>query len=113
MSPCSALIQTSARTPISAPTIPRKVPVPGLSDRLGEGWPIATGVIEGACRHLVKDRLDITDARWDLEGAEAVLNLRALRSNGDWESYSSFHLSEERQRGHNSRYLDNVIPTAA
>jgi hypothetical protein len=47
---------------------------------LKQGWPIATGVIEGACRHLVKDRMDITGARWGLPGAEAVLKLRALRS---------------------------------
>ncbi|MEU7900598.1 hypothetical protein AB0B45_48195 [Nonomuraea sp. NPDC049152] len=42
------------------------------------GRPIATGVIEGACRHLIGDRLDITGARWSLHGAEAVLKLRAL-----------------------------------
>ena len=43
---------------------------------LAAGWPIATGVIEGACRHLIGDRLDITGARWGLAGAEAVLKLR-------------------------------------
>ncbi len=42
---------------------------------LKTGWPIATGVIEGACRHLVKDRMDITGARWGLAGAEAILTL--------------------------------------
>src|SRR5438874_4574097 len=54
---------------------------------LAAGWPIATGVIEGACRYLVKDRMDITGARWGLDGAEAVLKLRALISNGDFEDY--------------------------
>ena len=49
---------------------------------LANGWPIATGVIEGACRHLVKDRLDLTGARWGLQVAEAVLK-RAIRCNGD------------------------------
>ena len=44
-------------------------------------------VIEGACRHLVKDRMDLTGARWGLDGAEAVLKLRALRSNGDFDEY--------------------------
>jgi len=39
---------------------------------LSKGWPIATGIIEGACRHIVKDRMDITGARWGLEGAEAI-----------------------------------------
>lgn len=80
---------------------------------LAKGWPIATGVIEGACRHIVRDRLDITGARWGLEGAEAILKLRALRSNGDWTRYWSFHLAQERKRVHESRYHSNVIPIAA
>jgi hypothetical protein len=70
-------------------------------------------VIEGACRHLVKDRMDITGARWGLDGAEAVLKLRAIRSNGDFDDYWSFHLAQERQRVHAARYADNVIPIAA
>jgi hypothetical protein len=80
---------------------------------LAAGWPIATGVIEGACRHLVKDRMDLTGARWGLEGAEAILKLRALRSNGDFDNYWHFHLARERQRIHQSRYTDSVIPQAA
>ena len=52
---------------------------------LAQGWPIATGVIEGACRHLVKDRMDITGARWGLDGAEAILKLCALTTNGDFD----------------------------
>src|SRR5437773_10447358 len=51
------------------------------------GLPIATGVIEGACRYLVKDRMDRTGARWSLKGAEAVLRLRALRTSGDFDAY--------------------------
>lgn len=50
---------------------------------LAEGLPIATGVIEGACRYLVQDRMGRTGARWSLEGAEAVLQLRALRASGE------------------------------
>ena len=65
---------------------------------LAEGWPIATGVIEGACRHLIADRLDIGGARWGLDGAEAVLTLRAVISNGDFEEYWRFHLEREHQR---------------
>jgi hypothetical protein len=57
--------------------------------------------------------MDITGARWGLEGAEAVLKLRALRSNGDFESYWNMHLDRERQRVHESRYAGNVIPQAA
>ena len=65
---------------------------------LAAGWPIATGVIEGACRHLIGDRLDITGARWGLQGAEAVLTLRAVISNGDFDEYWRFHLAREHQR---------------
>jgi len=79
---------------------------------LAQGWPIATGVIEGACRHLVKDRMDLTGARWGLPGAEAVLKLRALRSNHDFDEYWSYHLAQERQRVHLSHYANNTIPQA-
>jgi hypothetical protein len=67
---------------------------------LNKGWPIATGVIEGACRHLVKDRMDITGARWSLPGAEAVLKLRALICNGDFDQYWTWHLTQEQRRVH-------------
>jgi len=77
---------------------------------LANGWPIATGVIEGACRHVVKDRMDITGARWGLQGAEAVLKLRALKVNGDFEPYWRFHLAQERKRVHETRYASAVIP---
>jgi hypothetical protein len=65
---------------------------------LAAGMPIATGVIEGACRHLVQDRLGVTGARWGLKSAEAVLRLRALSTNGDWDEYWRFHLRKERAR---------------
>ena len=71
---------------------------------LAAGLPIATGVIEGACRHLIKDRMDITGARWGLESAEAILKLRSLRSSGDFEAYWAFHTAQELKRNHTSRY---------
>ena len=80
---------------------------------LAAGWPIATGVIEGTCRYLVADRMAITGARWSVEGAEAVLKLRAVCSNDDFTEYWSFHLNKERQRVHESRYEDGVVPLAA
>ncbi len=80
---------------------------------LAGGWPIATGIIEGACRHIVKDRMDVTGARWSLNGAEAVLKLRVVRSNGDFDDYWHFHLLREHERVHQSRYANNVIPMAA
>jgi hypothetical protein len=54
--------------------------------------------------HLVKDRMDITGARWGLPGAEAILKLRALHSNGDFPEYWHHHLDQEQQRIHRSRY---------
>lgn len=80
---------------------------------LNDGWPIASGVIEGTCRYLVADRMDITGARWSVEGAEAVFKVRAVRANGDWDNYWRFHQNEERRRVHQSRYADGLIPIAA
>ncbi|MFD6327641.1 ISKra4 family transposase [Streptomyces sp. NPDC058442] len=65
---------------------------------LAKGWPIATGAIEGACRHLIADRLDITGARWGLHGAESVLRLRAVTSNGDLDAYLAYHAAREHER---------------
>lgn len=61
---------------------------------------------------MVKDRLDITGARWGLAGAEAVLKLRALVSNGDFDDYWSWHLQQEYQRVHRSRYRDDYALAA-
>ena len=79
-------------------------------EALRDGLPIATGVIEGACRYLVKDRMDRTGARWSLSGAEAVLRLRALRASGDFDAYWQFHLANDKERNHASRYEDARIP---
>ncbi len=77
---------------------------------LAAGLPIGTGVIEGACRHLVCDRMDGV-ARWSLKGAEAVLRLRALRFSGDFEKYWNYHVAQEYQRNHVDHYADgDVVP---
>ncbi len=75
---------------------------------LKAGLPIATGVIEGACRHLIKDRMDLTGARWSLGGAEAVLRLRSLRSSSDFEEYWRFHIQQELYRNHAVRYAGPI-----
>jgi hypothetical protein len=77
---------------------------------LADGLPIATGVIEGACRYLVQDRMGRTGARWSLAGAEAILRLRALRTSGDFDDYWQFHLAKEHERVHQSRYADGAVP---
>jgi len=77
---------------------------------LASGTPIATGVIEGACRHIIKDRLDITGARWSLKGAEAILRLRSLRASGDLDEYWRFHECRELQRIHLAKYENATVP---
>ena len=85
-------------------------PYLSYDEALAAGLPIATGVIEGACRHLVKDRMNITGARWSLEGGEAVLRLRALRSSGDFDDYWKFHEIREHERNHAAHYADQQVP---
>ncbi len=94
----------------AAKYLTNKAPYLDYPTALSNGWPIATGVIEGACRHLVKDRMDITGARWGLPGAEAILKLRAITANGDFDAYWRFHLAQEHQRVHQSRYANGQIP---
>ena len=89
-----------------------KKPYLDYATALAKGWPIATGVIEGACRHLVKDRMDITGARWGLDGAEAILKLRALIANGDFDQYWRYHLRKEHERIHNVRYRESLTLAA-
>ena len=89
--------KTAAKT---AGYLDAKAPYLDYPTALAAGWPISTGVIEGACRHLVKDRMDITGARWGTSSAEAVLKLRALQANGDFDTYWTYHFAREHQRNH-------------
>jgi hypothetical protein len=57
--------------------------------------------------------MDITGARGSVKGAEAVLNLRAVHCNGDFDAYCRFHQDRERRRIHESRYANGVVPLAA
>jgi hypothetical protein len=65
---------------------------------LAQGWPIGTGVVEGACGHLVKDRMERSGMRWTLTGAQALLDLRAVRINDDWDEYQAFHRQQQHHR---------------
>lgn len=80
---------------------------------LRAGLPIATGVVEGACRYVVKDRCELTGARWTVPGAEAVLRLRSLRASGDFEAYWKFHLKREHTRNHAAHYAKTSAALAA
>jgi hypothetical protein len=65
---------------------------------LAKGFPIGSGVVEGACRHLVKDRMECAGMRWSIDGAQAVLDMRAVESNGDWASFWEYRTAQERRR---------------
>lgn len=65
---------------------------------LWAGFPIGSGVVEGTCRHLVKDRMEQTGMRWRIAGAQAMLDLRATYLNGDWESFNKDRIQREQQR---------------
>jgi hypothetical protein len=80
---------------------------------LATGAPIATGVIEGTCKHLIANRCDKSGARWSIRGADAVLRLRAIKLSGDFDDYWAFHEGQEMLRNHTSRYAGNVIPVLA
>jgi hypothetical protein len=110
----NARLGPSQRKPANdaATYLTNKAPYLDYPTALSNGWPIATGIIEGACRHLVKDRMDITGARWGLAGAEAILKLRAIIANGDFQQYWEYHLTHERHHVHARRYHNHTIPAA-
>ena len=66
-------------------------------DYLRLGCPVATGVIEGACRHVIKDRMERAGMRWKVPGAQAMLNLRTIHSNGDWTAFQDFRIALENE----------------
>jgi hypothetical protein len=76
----------------------RNLPYMHYDRYLARGWPISTGVVEGACGHLVKDRMERSGMRWTKSGAQAILELRAVRVNGDWDAYHSFRRQCQYQR---------------
>ena len=77
---------------------------------LAQGWPIASGVIEGACRHFVKDRFELSGMRWTKQGAEHLLHLRAVAENGDWDDYHRFRRQQRHLRLYNSPFPDQHAP---
>jgi hypothetical protein len=76
----------------------RNRPYMHYDEYLAQGWPIGTGVIEGACRHLVNERMEPSGRRWTKTGAQAVLDLRAVRLNGQWEASWQFHRHQQHRR---------------
>ena len=62
---------------------------------LSAGYPIGSGVVEGACRHVVKDRMEQTGMRWRIPGAQAILHLRSIYLNGDWDAFQEYRIGKE------------------
>jgi hypothetical protein len=77
---------------------------------LDNGWPIATGLIEGACRYVIEDRFGITGARWSPTGAEDILKLRAIVVNGDLNNYMTYYKKRYQEEHHLARYHPASIP---
>lgn len=73
---------------------------------LAKGYPIGTGLIEGACGYLVKNRMEGSGMRWSHVGAEAILQQRAVKKNGDWHDFWSFHIDSERDRLYPATYKE-------
>ena len=90
-SKCTALLKT-------ANYFERNLPFMNYPTYLSKGWPIASGVIEGACRHFVKDRCELSGMRWLQSGAEHLLRLRAVAENNDWEEYHAYRKQQRHQR---------------
>ena len=78
-------------------------------DYLAKGYPIGTGVIEGACRYLVKDRFERAGMRWSKDGAQVMLNLRATYLNGDWDDFQKFRRHQAHQKRYGSLH-PNILP---
>src|SRR6266567_4539446 len=76
---------------------------------LEKGWPIATGMIEGACRFVIEDRFGITGARWSPDGAEVIRKLRAVVVNGDLDDYMNYYKERYRAEHHLARYDEDTI----
>jgi len=105
-------LSTAERKPVdtAAKYLLKRKAMMRYDELLTIGAPIATGVIEGACRHLINDRMDLTGARWRLPCAEAVLRLRSIISSGDFDEYWRFHEKAEAHRNHVSHYANGKVP---
>jgi hypothetical protein len=76
---------------------------------LAQGLPIASGPVEGACKNLIKDRMERSGMRWTEAMAEAIVKLRAIYLSGHFDSYWSFHIEKDQQRLH-PHGLWSVVP---
>jgi len=88
----------------------RNQPYMDYQTYLAHGWPIASGVIEGACRHFVKDRCELSGMRWTQDGAENLLHLRAVAENDDWDDYHQFRKRRRHMRLYGVPFSERRTP---
>ena len=77
---------------------------------LAAGYPIASGVIEGACRHVVKDRMERTGMNWVIEGAQPMLDLRCVFLSGQWDEFVESYVNSQIKEVHPHRDLIDSLP---
>jgi hypothetical protein len=82
---------------------------------LSKGYPIGSGVVESACSHVVKNRMEVPGARWGVSGAEAILRLRSVAKSQDWDGYWAFYTTNAQNddyfsQTHNTLNLQRKIP---
>ena len=75
---------------------------------LANGWPIASGPVEGACKNLIKDRMERSGMRWTEQMAEAIVQLRAIYLSGDFDRYWQFHIEQDQRRRYPAGW--SVVP---
>jgi len=90
----------------------RNLPYMDYAEYLRQGWPIGTGVIEGVCRHLVKDRMELSGMRWTVEGAGDLLALRAVNENGDWEEYHQYRRIQRHKKLYHKPLIESWVDQA-
>ena len=90
----------------------RNAPFMRYDQYLARGWPIGTGVVESACGHLVKDRIQQAGMRWTKDGAHAILDLRAIRLTDDWDAYWAFRRQRQHARLYGSSAGPSTLPEA-
>ena len=75
---------------------------------LALGWPIGSGPVEGACKNIIKDRMERSGMRWTEQMAEAIVQLRAIYLSGDFDRYWEFHIEQDQRRLYPNQWT--VVP---
>lgn len=64
---------------------------------LEKGLPIASGVVESTCGHLIKDRMELSGCKWNIQGAETILKLRSIKTSDNWNEYWTYHIAQQKK----------------